>query len=369
MITFDVAISFAGEDREKAKQLVSCLKKKGVHVFYDNDYQANLVGKDLYQHLHKLYKDSALFFVPLISTNYIQKPWAMHELRAAQEREFSEYSEEVEYILPIKLDDTNAPGIPSTKGYLDMRKQSSSKIATIIKQKVEIRKSSDIFEKERFYNSTVRSFEFLSNRFCLLSQTSKAAEFAHLPSLINFFREKVEDFKNRYNESFYEILVQLLDYMKMEDDEHINGIDEKSLHLKQINFRVLLKIFKQTYENFEACKYSDDFDFWYFIELQTKNNRYNKDEMYKMVLIETADLIKNEILNPMTATNMYIECLKIFFLDRFVDEEYIDFNELLSIFPEELLSDYENSEPINKNAFDELKRLVRMTNNEEYIKP
>lgn len=355
MIIFDMAISFAGEDREKAKQLVSCLKKKGLSVFYDNDYQADLVGKDLYQHLHILYRDSALFFLPLISTNYIQKPWAMHELRAAQEREFRD---EVEYILPIKLDDTNAPGIPVTKGYLDMRKLSPSKIATLIKQKVEIRKSSDLFEKESFYNSTMHSFEFLVNRFCLLSQTSKVAEFTHLPSLINLFRETVEELENRYNENFYEILIQLLDHMKMEEDEHINGFDENSLHLKQINFRIPFNAFKQAYENFSACKFSDDFDFWYFIEWQKEHNRYNNKEMLAKALEETMDLAHNDVLNPMTATTMYQECLRIYLLGYFVDEKLIDVNELLSQFPKDLLSDYDNSKRINQNAFDEIKKLL-----------
>ena len=37
---FDVAVSFAGEDRELVKEIVSRLKDAGKRVFYDADYQS-----------------------------------------------------------------------------------------------------------------------------------------------------------------------------------------------------------------------------------------------------------------------------------------------------------------------------------------
>jgi len=46
---YDVAISFAGEDREKASALADALKRQSVAVFYD--HYADLWGLDLYSRL------------------------------------------------------------------------------------------------------------------------------------------------------------------------------------------------------------------------------------------------------------------------------------------------------------------------------
>ena len=48
MPTYDVTISFAGEDRPVAERLASLLVTKGLNVFYDEYERANLWGKDLY---------------------------------------------------------------------------------------------------------------------------------------------------------------------------------------------------------------------------------------------------------------------------------------------------------------------------------
>ncbi len=354
MIIFDVAISFAGEDRKTAKQLANSLKKKGVTVFYDYDFQSQLVGKDLYQHLYKIYNENALFFVPIISKNYVEKHWAMHELRAAQEREFND---DEEYILPIKLDDTKAPAIPNTKGYLDLRNLPINKIAAIIYQKVIDRKNDVLFTKRKLYNNIMNSTEFLMNRFCLLSQTSKIAEFAHLPALINQFKNIIEELNRKNSNEFYSILIELFEQMGIDDNEHINGLDDGSIHLKQINLLMFFYQLKEAYISFTACKYNDNFDFMYYIEYQN-NNFYDKDELLAKVLSNHAELIKQEIIEPMTANKLYQECLKIILINRDVDLNNDELNILLDNFPKDLLNDYENSKRINQDAFEEIKRKI-----------
>lgn len=47
MFDYDVAISFAGEQRREAEAIAKCLTDSGVKVFYDKYEQANLWGKDL----------------------------------------------------------------------------------------------------------------------------------------------------------------------------------------------------------------------------------------------------------------------------------------------------------------------------------
>lgn len=53
----------------------------------------------------------------LVSSNYAKKVWTNHELRAAQVRALEEG--EQEYILQIRLDDTEIPGLLPTIKYID----------------------------------------------------------------------------------------------------------------------------------------------------------------------------------------------------------------------------------------------------------
>ena len=133
MPTYDIAISFAGEDRPVAEKLASSLVTKGLNVFYDEYEQANLWGKDLYVHLSKMYKDEAKYCLMLVSEHYAKKQWTNHERRAAQARAFSENSE---YILPLRLDDAAVDGVLDTVGYLDYRKTTVEKIVETVVEKI-----------------------------------------------------------------------------------------------------------------------------------------------------------------------------------------------------------------------------------------
>jgi hypothetical protein len=61
MFDYDVAISFAGEQRTEAEAIADCLRKNGIKVFYDRYEQADLWGKDLYEHLSDVYQKKARF--------------------------------------------------------------------------------------------------------------------------------------------------------------------------------------------------------------------------------------------------------------------------------------------------------------------
>lgn len=133
MKKYDIAISFAGEDRHIAEQLASALVTSGMNVFYDEYEQADLWGKDLYVHLQRIYRDEAKFCLMLLSESYARKQWTNHERRSAQARAFAENSE---YILPLKLDEAEIDGILGTTGYIDFRRTSVDQISALVWQKV-----------------------------------------------------------------------------------------------------------------------------------------------------------------------------------------------------------------------------------------
>lgn len=112
---FDVCLSFAGEDRLYVEGVAAALLSAGVTVFYDNYEQVSLWGKDLYQHLDDVYRNRGTYCVVFISRAYSRKLWTKHELRSAQGRAFEENRE---YILPVRLDDTELAGVLPTTGYV-----------------------------------------------------------------------------------------------------------------------------------------------------------------------------------------------------------------------------------------------------------
>ena len=130
---FDIAISFAGEDRAVAMQLFELLKARNITVFYDFNEQANLWGKDLIEHLTDVYSNKARYCLMLISKFYPDKPWTRLERRSAQARAFRQPEE---YILPVRLDDTEVPGIPPTIAYLDLRRQTVGELADQVVKKL-----------------------------------------------------------------------------------------------------------------------------------------------------------------------------------------------------------------------------------------
>jgi hypothetical protein len=130
---YDFALSFAGEDRAKAEELASRLKQEKVRVFYDMDKQADLWGQDLYQKFQQIYGKESRFFIPFVSANYVAKRWPKHELRQAQARDFKS---DVEYILPLRLDDSELPGLNDTTGYVDLRKTSLAEVANLCLKKL-----------------------------------------------------------------------------------------------------------------------------------------------------------------------------------------------------------------------------------------
>jgi hypothetical protein len=82
-----------------------------VSVFYDANEQADLWGKDLYAHLADIYEKKAKYCLMLVSGAYAAKVWTNHERKSAQARALMQKGE---YILPVRFDETERSGLPTT---------------------------------------------------------------------------------------------------------------------------------------------------------------------------------------------------------------------------------------------------------------
>lgn len=130
---YDVALSFAGEDRDYVDIVAKTLRNLGVNVFYDNFEKASLWGKDLYSHLQDVYRNKSKYCVMFLSKAYKEKVWTNHERLAAQARAFQNSSE---YILPARFDSTEIPGILPTMGYIELCNYKPEEFAVLIAEKV-----------------------------------------------------------------------------------------------------------------------------------------------------------------------------------------------------------------------------------------
>jgi hypothetical protein len=130
---YDVALSFAGEDRDYVEDVATYLQGWGIKVFYDKFLEDDLWGKNLYDHLQDIYKNKARYSILFISEHYKRKNWTNHERQSAQARAFKESQE---YILPVRFDDTEIPGLQSTVGYLSALQYTPIDIAKIFLKKI-----------------------------------------------------------------------------------------------------------------------------------------------------------------------------------------------------------------------------------------
>lgn len=130
---YDIALSFAGEDRDYVDRVANLLKDRGVKVFYDLFEEADLWGKDLYSHLTEIYQKRARFTVMFISDAYAKKLWTNHERKSAQARAFQEAQE---YILPARFDDTEIPGVLPTVAYASLKNRSPDDLVSLITKKL-----------------------------------------------------------------------------------------------------------------------------------------------------------------------------------------------------------------------------------------
>lgn len=77
---YDVALSFAGEQRSYVEAVAGALRDSGIKVFYDDYEKTALWGRDLYTHLDYVYRQAARFCVTFVSADYwLFRKWSAGE--------------------------------------------------------------------------------------------------------------------------------------------------------------------------------------------------------------------------------------------------------------------------------------------------
>ena len=103
---FDVAISFAGENRELARFIAESLEQLDVPVFFDEMFEANFLGKTWARQFKEIFSEKSRFVLCLLDQHHLKKIWPTFE------RELFVPRVEDGSVIPVFLDDTKFPGIP-----------------------------------------------------------------------------------------------------------------------------------------------------------------------------------------------------------------------------------------------------------------
>lgn len=133
--TYDIAISYAGAQRDYAAQFAEEFRTKGLRVFYDRNQLPDLVGRNLLDELMIIYRDKAQLCLILASNEYNASPFAQHERQSAQERALSDKG----YIVLVNLDGCKINGFHSTVAYLDWKEYGLMKIVSLAGEQLQKR--------------------------------------------------------------------------------------------------------------------------------------------------------------------------------------------------------------------------------------
>ncbi len=83
---YDIALSFAGPDRDVAELLFERLTQREVAVFYDKNEQHRIIAENIEDYLGKIYRTEANYVVPFLSPDYPTRIWTKFESDNFRER-------------------------------------------------------------------------------------------------------------------------------------------------------------------------------------------------------------------------------------------------------------------------------------------
>ncbi|MCA1705675.1 MAG: toll/interleukin-1 receptor domain-containing protein, partial [Actinobacteria bacterium] len=133
---YDIAVSFAAEQRDYVERTVTAAKSLTLRVFYDRDMSHTWWGRNFVVEQRKVYGQRALHFVPFISIEYLARPYPRDEFSYAMLRVVER---EDRYILPVLVGEVVVPPelLHPCIGYLRAEEHTPEQLAAHMKVVVE----------------------------------------------------------------------------------------------------------------------------------------------------------------------------------------------------------------------------------------
>jgi hypothetical protein len=134
-MTFDYAISFSSSERDLARKLSEELTSKGYKIFFDEDFEHELLGKDGADYLNNIFFRQSKYCITILSKTYEKSAWTQLERRAIQAREFET---EPGYLIPILIDGFRPDWLLPTRIYFDLNKRGWDRLVELLCKKVQL---------------------------------------------------------------------------------------------------------------------------------------------------------------------------------------------------------------------------------------
>ena len=142
---YQVALSFASEQRPYVHEVARHLQAKSIAVFYDGFERVQLWGRNGTEAFHEAFSSQAAYVVMCVSKAYVEKAWPRHERRSALSRMIEDKRE---YVLPVRFDDTQVPGLPGDVIFLYANQLTPAELSVMVAKKLGVRpfagKASDV---------------------------------------------------------------------------------------------------------------------------------------------------------------------------------------------------------------------------------
>ncbi|HKN98656.1 MAG TPA: toll/interleukin-1 receptor domain-containing protein [Pseudonocardiaceae bacterium] len=133
--TYDLAFSFAGEDREYVEAVKHACDTLGLVVMYDRDLSTHWWGRNYLVEQRRIYAQRTRFVVPFISSHYFAKPIPQDEFAAAM---WTDIRRGGGYLLPVLIGQVEVPveQLPAHVGCLRAEEHTPDQLAAKLAAKV-----------------------------------------------------------------------------------------------------------------------------------------------------------------------------------------------------------------------------------------
>jgi hypothetical protein len=138
---YDVALSFAGEQRDYVEAVWKGLIRNGLSVFYDEDpkVQATHLGERFSELAQNVYGTGAEFVVMFLSREYNDKIWPVLEASLISDRMRDRRFVNTGVFI-VKFDETHIRGIPNDIWYTSANKQSADQYVETLLEAISARR-------------------------------------------------------------------------------------------------------------------------------------------------------------------------------------------------------------------------------------
>lgn len=143
---YDIAFSLAGEQKEFAQKLKNFLAENGLNCWIYTEHEHELAGRTMPNQFLNIFTQDSKYCIPVVSKDYIRKRWTELEGKYILQRWMSNE----DFLIPLSLDNSIIPDLPTTVGYISLNNRSTKEIASLILKRVGLEESSDTEDHSQF---------------------------------------------------------------------------------------------------------------------------------------------------------------------------------------------------------------------------